>query len=72
MTKKDYVHWLPDEDYKKALWQARGQFNGIFAAFHSYGMDVFVPGAIEECMTILEAFGKRVRGKDTPIVVKRK
>ncbi len=72
MAKKDYKVWLSDEDYQKAVGQARLQFNGIFAPFNKYGLDIFIPRAIDECVTLLAQFGKLVRGRDIPITVIKK
>ena len=58
---------LPDEQYKKLLFQARGQYGAILNVFKCYGMDVFVDQAIEECMKVTENFGQAVRGDDKPI-----
>jgi len=69
MKQLENVHWLSDEDYQKAVSQLRLQFNGVFGPFNIYGLDVFVPGAIEECVRLCEDFGLRVRGVDTPISI---
>jgi len=58
---------LPEEQYKKLLFQTRGQFIAILNIFKCYGMDVFVDQAIEECMKVTENFGQAVRGSDKPI-----
>ena len=58
---------LPDEQYKKLLFQARGQYGAILNVFKCYGMDVFVDQAIEECMKVTENFGQAVRGDEKPI-----
>ena len=60
-------HRLSDEEYAKAIGQARGQLRGIFKGFNKHGMDTLIPGAIEAIMEVMESFGKRVRGKDVPI-----
>jgi hypothetical protein len=51
------------------------QLTGIFAPFHAYGMDVFIPGAVAEAVKLCEDFGLRVRGVDKPLnldMVRRK
>ena len=58
---------LPEEQYRKLLFQARGQYAGILNVFRCYGMGVFVDQAIEECMMVTENFGQAVRGGDKPI-----
>ncbi len=69
------VHWLTDEDYKKAVGQLRLQLRGVFEPFDSYGLSVFIPGAVEEAVKLAEDFGLRVRGIDKAIsleIVRRK
>jgi hypothetical protein len=61
------IHWLPDEEYHRATEQLRLQMNGVFAPFGLYGLDVFVPGAIDEVIKLCEDFGLRVRGIDKPL-----
>jgi hypothetical protein len=61
------VHWLSDEDYEKAKGQLTTQLNGVFSPFCKYGLDVLVPGAMEEVVRLCEDFGLRVRGIDHPI-----
>lgn len=58
---------IPEGQYKKLLFQARGQFGAILNAFRCYGMNSDVDDAIEECMKLTENFGMAVRGKDKPI-----
>jgi len=63
------VHWLPKEEYDKAVGQLRLQLGGVFDPFRKYGMDLFIPGAIVECTKLAEDFGLRVRGIDKPIAL---
>jgi len=58
---------IPEEQYKKLVFQARGQFGAILNAFRCYGLDPFVDEAIEECVKVTEHFGQAVRGDDKPI-----
>ena len=60
---------ISDDDYKKAIFQARGQMNDILQLFNMYGMGEFIPQALEEVMIVMEQFGMRVRGKDQ--IIKR-
>jgi hypothetical protein len=48
----NHIRWLPEEEYQKLLSQTRLKFNGVFAVFHGYGQDVFVPEAIKQSMDI--------------------
>ena len=69
------IHWLPDAEYQRAVSQLSMQLTGIFAPFHAYGMDVFIPGAVAEAVKLCEDFGLRVRGIDKPLsldMVRRK
>ena len=64
------IHWLPEEEYQKAVTQLRMQLNsenGVFAPFRLYGLEPFIPGAIGEVVRLAEDFSLRVRGIDKPI-----
>ena len=63
---------LPEEQYKKLLFQTRGQFGAILNVFRCYGMDAHIDQAIAECMKITENFGQAVRGDDKPIRILEK
>lgn len=66
----DNVHWLSEEEYQKAVTQLRMQLNeknGVFSPFRTYGLDAYIPGAIDEIIRLTEDFGLRVRGIDKPI-----
>ena len=70
MERPSNIHWLPDEEYQKLIGGLRLQLNGVFGPFCGkvhYGMDVFVPGAINEVVRLCEDFGLRVRGIDHPM-----
>ena len=58
---------IPEEDYRKLLFQARGQYAAILNVFRCYGMDDYVDTAILECVKVAENFGQAVRGDDKPI-----
>lgn len=58
---------ISDAQYKKLLFQARGQYIAILNVFKCYGMDAYVDQAVEACMRVTENFGMAVRGKDKPI-----
>lgn len=64
----DYV-WLADEDWAKLMFQTRGQVSGILRPLRAYGQGVFVDGAEEEIMKLIDLVTQRVRGKDIPVVV---
>lgn len=58
---------IPEDKYRKLLFQARGQYAAILNVFKCYGMNIYVDQAIEECMKVTENFGQAVRGDDKPI-----
>lgn len=58
---------ISQDKYDKAKWQLRSQLNGVFRPFDTYGLHIFIEGAIDECIRLTEQFAMRVRGKDTPI-----
>jgi hypothetical protein len=71
MAKKDYAVWLPEEEYKKILGQFKLKLHDTMSCFDMCGLGVFIPGAEEEIMDLLEASLKRVRGRDVPIQIKK-
>ncbi len=58
---------IDQDKYDKAVGQLRLQLNGVFVCFRCYGLDVFVDGAIDECVNLAVQFSMRVRGKSIPI-----
>ena len=67
----DYIQ-IPAEEYKKLVFQLRGQFMAILNCFRCYGLEPYVDGAIDECMAVTENFGMIVRGKDMPVHILNK
>ena len=67
MTKKKEYEQIPEEKYRKLLFQARGQYAAILNVFRCYGMDIHVDQAITECVKVTENFAMTVRGKKAPI-----
>lgn len=63
---------IEQEKYDKAVGQLRLQLNGVFGCFRCYGLDIFVDGAIDECVNLAVQFSMRVRGKDTPIKMRNR
>ena len=63
---------MPDYQYRKLVFQLRGQYAAILNVFRCYGMNADVDQAIEECTTVAENFGMAVRGKDGPIHILQK
>lgn len=58
---------LPDAQYRKLVFQLRGQYSAILNVFKCYGMDNHVEQAIMECTKVAENFGMAVRGNNKPI-----
>ena len=54
-------------DRQKAIGQFRLQLNGVFAPFHGYGHDVFIPEAQDAVVELALALHERLNGKDIPI-----
>ena len=65
------IHYLPQDEYDKAVGQLRLQLNGVFNVFMVYGQDVYVPQAVREVVKLCEDFGLRVRGVDKPLLLDR-
>ena len=63
---------ISQHDYDKAKGQMKLQLNDVFSPFMLYGLNILIPGAIEEVMELAEQFGQRVRGKDIPIKLKKR
>ena len=62
---------ITEAQYKKLVFQLRTQFMAILNVFRCYGMQSDVDGAIEECVKLAENFGMTIRGKNSPIHVRR-
>ena len=62
---------IPEEQYKKALFQARSQIDACWSHTKCYGLQDYFDDALDETMKIIEQFAMRVRGKDTPIMVRK-
>ena len=58
---------IKENDYKKLVFQLRGQMGAILNVFRCYGLNNDVDQAIEECVKVTENFGMAVRGKTKPI-----
>jgi hypothetical protein len=69
--KIDGIPWLPDDEYLKARGQLAMQYNGVLEPFKIYGLDIFIPGAIEQAVRLAEDFSLRCRGVDKPIDIER-
>ena len=63
---------IPEEAYQKAKGQLRLALNDVFSPFKIHGLDILIPGAIEEVLELADKFGQRVRGADEPIQIKKR
>ena len=66
------IHWLEPEDYKKARGQAKLQVTEALSVFNMHGFGIYIPGATDEIMQVMDDFALRLRGIDKPIQVTRK
>jgi len=66
---KEYgdIHWLPDENYQKAIGQLRLQINGALRPLRSYGQAVYCDQTADAIVKLCEDFGLRVRGVEHAI-----
>ena len=62
----DYTR-ISEAEYRKLVFQLRGQFLAILNVFRCYGMDAYIDTAVIECTTVAENFGMALRGKKKPI-----
>ena len=58
---------LPEEQYRKLMFQLRGQYTAILNIFRCYGLEPHVDQAIDECVKVADRFGQAVRGDAKPI-----
>ena len=63
---------ISEDEYRKLVFQLRGQFTAILNVFNCYGLNNDVLGAIEECVKVAENFGMAVRGKGNQIHILHK
>jgi len=63
---------ISEAEYRKLLFQLRGQYIAILNVFRCYGMDLYVDQAQEECVRVAENFAMAVRGKKIPIHILEK
>ncbi len=61
--------WLSNDEWNKLQFKIRAQLNAILNPLRAYGQGVFVDGAIEEIIKLIDLVSQYVRGKDIPIIV---
>lgn len=59
--------WIPEDTYKKFLFQMTAQMNDALQVFNIHGLGVYIPGATEACAISAELFCENVRGRDIPL-----
>ncbi len=64
IQRPDGVHWLPQDAYDKAVGSFRLHVTALMSPFNTMGMDVFIPGTVDQIVKAAEDFGLRVRGVD--------
>ena len=64
---KNKIFWLPDERYSKLEGQTRFQMTKIMQPFNMYGLDVYIPGAVDAIMLVVKATWDVIRGEEKPI-----
>jgi len=63
------IPWLSNDDYKKTVFQLRGQLIGLMRPLELYGQKPIVDEVIEQIISLTEDFGLRVRGIDKMFIV---
>ena len=53
---------LPNDEYKKLVFQLRGQVSGVLQIFNGYGLGEYIPYATNLIVELAENFGQAVRG----------
>lgn len=66
----DYIK-IPEDDYKKALFHLRSQLVAVWNFANCYGLNEDVSIALQETEKLAVKFSQVVRGKDTPIMVRK-
>ena len=62
---------IPDDAYKKALFHLRSQLMAVWNFANCYGLNNDVTIALQETEKLAIKFSQVVRGKDTPIIVRK-
>ena len=60
-------HRIPDAQYAKLRFQAKGLILKHLEVFDLYGMGLYIPDVAENLMVDAELFCENVRGKEEPI-----
>lgn len=60
---------LTKEEKTKAVKQCKLQFNGVFEPFKAYGLQEYIPGAIEQSIELALLLHKRLNGQDIPVTL---
>ncbi len=53
-------------EHEKNVGQLRLMLNGVFSPFNCYGLDVYIPGAIEQVISLADVYVARENDIDMP------
>ena len=62
------IPWLSDDDYKKALFQLRGQVMNLMRPLELYGQKPIVDEIIAQIVDLAVDFSLKTRGIEKPLV----
>ena len=65
-------HWVEDEDWNKVVGQFRLRVTNTLSVFAVYGMNEYIPGAVEEIVDLAVIMSQKARGKDKPYLIKQR
>ena len=63
------VHYLPDDEYAKAIGQFRLATGYLLSVFDLHGLGIYIPGVQDEIVKLAEDYGLRIRGVNKPISI---
>lgn len=63
------IPWLPDDDFKKSLFQLRGQLMELMRPLELYGQKPIVDDIIAQVIDLTVDFSLKARGIDRPLLV---
>ena len=61
--------WFSDDEWNKLQFHIRTQINAILNPLRAYGQGIYVDGAIEELMKLIDLITQYIRGKDIMVKV---
>lgn len=69
MDKPDGIHWLPDDEYQRAVRELLSAVGQLLKIFDGYGMGTYIPEVSHQIVGVCEKFALRVRGVPKEIKV---